>query len=81
MIDQLLGHDAVVRLVACLVSSLWQGTLIALAASALRLVLPRSAAVRYWLAVTALVMMLAVPVLSFVAGGSQTVAKRAPVDL
>lgn len=81
MMDLLLGHDAAVRLVACLVSSLWQGTLIALAASVLRLVLPPSAAVRYWLAVTALVVMLAVPVLSFVAGASQSVASLSPTGV
>ncbi len=78
MIDELLGHDTVVRLVACLLDSLWQGTLVALAAAALRLVLPRSAHVRYWLAVTALLAMLAVPVTSFVLGTPSVVASFAP---
>jgi bla regulator protein blaR1 len=81
MIDDLLGYDVVTRLVGCLLDSLWQGTLVALAAAALKLVLPRSAAVRYWLAVTALVAMLVVPMVSFVAGAPPVVASLAPPRL
>ena len=68
MIDDLIGPDVTARLVTCLVSSLWQGALIALGAAALRLVLPRSAELRYWLGVTTLVAMLAAPVATFLAG-------------
>jgi beta-lactamase regulating signal transducer with metallopeptidase domain len=81
MIDQFLGHDLVARLVGCLFDSLWQGALIALAAAALRLALPRSAPVRYWLAVAALVAMLVVPVVSFVAGVPTIVADLGPVHV
>ena len=81
MIDELLGHDVVFRLAWCLVSSLWQLTAIALVAAALRIVLPRTAQVRYWLAVAALAAMFVTPVLTFVAGTPSAAMNLAPLHV
>jgi beta-lactamase regulating signal transducer with metallopeptidase domain len=54
------------RLGWILLHSVWQGALIALAAATLRLLAPESAQWRYTVSVTALALMLLVPVLTFV---------------